>query len=182
MDHPHIKSPASPALGAALQADTAALRNDLDQATQLAAEYQRRLSSKNNDFAELKTTLEKAQRDLTAMQNTITELRVERHRYANEAMRAIALEKRLQKIAQERDLLRGELEMHRNRCVCDGTASPQVIDLSQAKPDAPATPSAPRKQQAPPASQPVENADPSRGFIPMPFDDPEEPMDISFSS
>ncbi|MGV3532193.1 MAG: hypothetical protein ACO1QR_07470 [Chthoniobacteraceae bacterium] len=182
MDHPQIKSPASPALGVALQAETAALRNDLDQATQLAAEYQRRLSSKNNDFAALKSTLEKAQYDLTAMQNTITELRNERHRYANEAMRAIALEKRLQKIAQERDLLRGELEMYRNRCVCDGAGLPQVTDISPANAERPAPSAAPRKKETPPAPQRVENADPSRGFIPMPFDDPEEPLDITFGS
>lgn len=182
MDHPQIKSPASPALGVALQAETAALRNDLDQATQLAAEYQRRLSSKNNDFAGLKSTLEKAQEDLSAMQNTIGELRAERHRYANEAMRAIALERRLQKIAHERDLLKAELEMYRSRCVCDGAGKSPAIDLSSAPAAQTAASTKAGKQQASRPVQGAENYDMSREFIPMPFDDPEEPMDISFSS
>ena len=180
MDHPQIKSPASPTLGAALQAETAALRNDLDQATQLAAEYQRRLSSKSNDFAALKEMLEKAHSDLNAMQSTIGELRAERHRYANEAMRAIALERRLQKIAQERDLLRGEVELYRNRCTCNGAAEGQVNDISPGREDTAAAGSAgPTKRPMP---SPAQSGGTSRSFIPLPYDEPEEPMDISFSS
>lgn len=179
MDHPQIKSPASPTLGAALQAETAALRNDLEQATELAAEYQRRLSSKSNDFAALKETLAKAQTDLNAMQGTIGELRTERHRYANEAMRAIALERRLQKIAQERDLLRGELELFRTRCSCDGSADGQVKDISPTQKEVTATPAAQSARPTPSLSQ---SGDSSRNFIPLPYDEPEEPMDISFSN
>lgn len=172
--------PAGPSLGFTLQAETAALRNDLDQATHLAAEYQRRLSSKNNDFAAIKMTLEKALTDLDTMQNTIGELRTERHRFANEAMRAIALERRLQKVAAERDLFRAELEEYRRRCTCDGSGASQP---------APVRPAEPTPAPKPPAKDSLytvpEHSDPKgvpRAFIPMPFDDPENSTDVTFNT
>ncbi len=177
MEEPASKSPARPSLGILLQAETAALRNDLDQATQLAAEYQRRLSSKNNDFAGLKMALEKALADLDAMQSSIGVLRAERHQFANDAMRAVALELRVQKIATERDHFCRELDEQQRRCTCDSAP-------------APATPSRPAKANSTAAAMPsVYSAPEHRGqsrkpreFIPLPFDGPDDPTDVSFGS
>jgi len=100
----------NPALGAALTADYEALHNDMAQAAELAAEFQRRLSEKSNEFALLKQVFEKTRIDLGKMQTDILELRQERHRLANEAMRAQAFEMMLKKITAERDQLTAELE------------------------------------------------------------------------
>ncbi len=91
-------------LGATLNADYEALRNDLDQATGLASDFQRQLAGKSNEHALLKQLFEKTQKDLAHMQTGIMELREERHRLANEAMRAVALELRLKDACAARDL------------------------------------------------------------------------------
>ena len=103
----------NPNLTGTLASDHAALQNDLVQAQELAADFQRQLAGKSNDHAQLKQILEKTQADLTHLQAGIMELRAERHRLANEAMRATAFEFKMTKIAEERDRLRVELEVVR---------------------------------------------------------------------
>lgn len=103
----------NPSLGAALTADYEALRNDMAQAAELAAEFQRRLSEKSNETALLKQVFEKTRTDLGKMQTDILELRRERHRLANEAMRAQAFEMMLKQMTSERDRLSAELETMR---------------------------------------------------------------------
>jgi hypothetical protein len=46
-----------PSLSANLRADYEAVQNDLEQATELAAEFQRQLAGKSNEVAELKQLL-----------------------------------------------------------------------------------------------------------------------------
>ena len=104
----------NPNLSGSLMADHAALQNDLVQAQELAADFQRQLAGKSNDHAQLKQILEKTQTDLTHLQTGIVELREERHRLANEAMRAAAFEFKLTKVSDERDRLRVEVEVVRN--------------------------------------------------------------------
>jgi hypothetical protein len=99
----------NPKLGAALTADYEALHNDMAQAAELAAEFQRRLSEKSNEFAILKQVFEKTRTDLGRLQADIMELRRERHALANEAMRAQAFEMRLNRVTDERDQLATEL-------------------------------------------------------------------------
>lgn len=103
----------NPKLGAALTADYEALHNDMAQAAELAAEFQRRLSEKSNEFALLKQVFEKTRTDLGKLQADIMELRQERHRLANEAMRAQAFEIMLKNMTAERDQLGVELEAMR---------------------------------------------------------------------
>lgn len=105
---PPVKT-ASPSLGAALSAEYEALRNDVQQATEMASDFQRQLAGKSNEFAELKRVFEKTASDLIQLQGSIQELREERHRLANEAMRAVAFEHRLAATITERDRLRTEL-------------------------------------------------------------------------
>ena len=103
----------NPSLSGSLMADHAALQNDLVQAQDLAADFQRQLAGKSNEYAQLKQILEKTQTDLGHLQAGIVELREERHRLANEAMRASAFEFKLTKISEDRDRLRVELEIVR---------------------------------------------------------------------
>jgi len=91
-------------------AEVEALLNDMEQAREMAADYQNALSSKSNEFAELKQVFEKTNRDLAQLQASVAELREERHRLANDGMRAEALELRVQRITKERDDLQAELK------------------------------------------------------------------------
>jgi len=101
----------NPNLSGALTADYAALQNDLVQAQELAADFQRQLAGKSNEHAQLKQIFEKTQADLAHLQEGIIELRAERHRLANEAMRATAFQAKLAKVTAERDRLRIDLEV-----------------------------------------------------------------------
>jgi chromosome segregation ATPase len=101
----------NPSLTGSLAADHAALENDLVQAQELAADFQRQLAGKSNEYAQLKQILEKTQTDLNHLQAGIVELRSERHGLANEAMRAAGFEAKLTKVTAERDRLRNDLEL-----------------------------------------------------------------------
>lgn len=82
----------------------------MEQAKELAADFQRQLAGKSNEFAQLKQLFDKATADLTNLQAGIVELRAERHRLANESMRATAFQAKLAQVTGERDRLRVELE------------------------------------------------------------------------
>jgi chromosome segregation ATPase len=100
----------NPNLTANLRGDYEALKNDVEQAKMLAADFQQQLAGKSNEVAHLKQVFEKTARDLTNLQAGITALREERHRLANEAMRAVALEHRLKKAEAEIARLKGEVD------------------------------------------------------------------------
>ena len=104
----------NPNLTGSLAADHVALQNDLIQAQELAADFQRQLAGKSNEYAQLKQILEKTERDLAHFNEGIVELRAERHRLANEAMRAVAFQTKLAKVTSERDRLRIDLEVVRH--------------------------------------------------------------------
>ena len=100
----------NPNLSANLASDYEALQNDMQQAKELAADFQRQLAGKSNEFAQLKQLFEKTSTDLAQLQAGIVELRAERHRLANESMRATAFQLKLAQVTGERDRLRVELE------------------------------------------------------------------------
>ncbi|MEP6673329.1 MAG: hypothetical protein ABJF10_29530 [Chthoniobacter sp.] len=104
----------NPNLTGSLAADHVALQNDLVQAQELAADFQRQLAGKSNEYAQLKQILEKTEKDLAHFNEGIVELRAERHRLANEAMRAVAFQAKLAKVTSERDRLRIDLEVIRH--------------------------------------------------------------------
>jgi chromosome segregation ATPase len=103
----------NPNLSSNLRSEYEALLNDVDQANQLASELQRQLSGKSNEVAEFKKLFEKTQKDLGYLQASISELRQERHRLANEAMRAAAFERKLADVTAERNRLKTELDIMR---------------------------------------------------------------------
>ena len=101
----------NPSLSATLRAEYEALQNDVEQAHELAAEFQRQLAGKSNEVAEFKQLFAKTQKDLVRLQASITELREERHRLANEAMRATAFERKLTEMTAERNRLLADLDL-----------------------------------------------------------------------
>src|SRR4051812_26618128 len=92
-------------LGPKVAAELEAISNDLEQAKELAAEYQRELAGKSNELAMLKQVFEKTRNHLIQLETSIKNLRDERHRLANEAMRAEGLQRKLDQVTKERDLL-----------------------------------------------------------------------------
>jgi hypothetical protein len=96
-------------LGGTAAAELEALRNDVEEARQLAAEYQRELAGRSNDYAQLKQIFEKTRQHLIGLTATVTHLRHERHALANEAMKVAALEHKLQVMTAERDQLQAKL-------------------------------------------------------------------------
>jgi len=104
----------NPRLSATLLSDYEALQNDVQQANELAADFQRQLAGKSNDFALLKQVFEKTREDLGHLHAGIAALREERHRLANEAMKAEAYKMKLASVTGERTRLRVDLEVIRN--------------------------------------------------------------------
>jgi septal ring factor EnvC (AmiA/AmiB activator) len=92
---PAAPSLTNPNLSAKLRADCEALQNDVQQARELAADFQRQLAGKSNEFAALKRVFQETRVHLEKLEQGIKELREERHRLANEAMRAIAFERQV---------------------------------------------------------------------------------------
>ena len=108
--HTQAASPlTNPNLSAALRLEYDALVNDMRRAQELCVEFQRQLEGKSLEVDEFKELFSKTQSDLFQLQDSITELREERHRLANEAMRATALSRKLVEVTQERDRLLAEI-------------------------------------------------------------------------
>lgn len=105
----------TPTLSATLATDYQALQNDLREANELTAELQRELAGKSNEFALLRQVFEKTRQDLENLQAGISALREERHGFANESMRAYALEQKLGRVTAERNGLRIALESVRKQ-------------------------------------------------------------------
>ena len=117
----------NPNLTATLRAEYEALLHDLEQAHALCAEFQRQLAGKSDEVAEFKQLFEKTQADLDRLQAGITELREERHRLANEAMRVAALARKLADAGTERDWLIAELERTKQGHTADILEAGQII-------------------------------------------------------
>ena len=94
---------ADPRITKSLGADFEALKNDLQQATDFAAELQSELSMNKNDAAHFKQLFQKTREDLARMNESILALRRERHEFANEVMIARGQLVKLQRAADERD-------------------------------------------------------------------------------
>lgn len=122
-------SAAPRALGSSVSADLEALKNDVEQAREMACEYQRQLAGKSNDHALLKSLFEKTQGDLIHLQKGVAQLREERHRFANDAMKATALEMKLERMTRERDQLQSEVQALRS--VRAYEADERVIQLTR---------------------------------------------------
>lgn len=114
----------------------------------MAADYQHQLAGKSNEFAHHKTLFDKTRSDLVQLRASVEELREERHRFANEAMRVVALELRLQRMTEERDRLACEVrDLRRMRSIEGEIRITELVaevaaltkDLAISRADAPVT-------------------------------------------
>lgn len=117
----------NPNLSAALRAEFEALLHDVERAQEMSFDFQRQLAGKEDEVAEFKQLFQKTQTDLLRLQTSITELREERHRLANEAMRATALARKLTEVSAERDWLIAELERTKQGHTADIQDAAQII-------------------------------------------------------
>jgi chromosome segregation ATPase len=114
-----------------LRADYTALQNDLEQAQEMAADFQRQLAGKSNEVAHFKSVLEKTQEDLARMESHVAELRKERHRLANEVMVATASKELFENLRAERDQFRREAEALRTALTSSGAEYQEQIKLQE---------------------------------------------------
>lgn len=82
----------------------------MEEARNLAAEYQRELAGKVNDYAMLKQIFERTRMHLIGLTDTVSHLRKERHALANEAMKVAALERKVAQLTAERDAYKEKLD------------------------------------------------------------------------
>lgn len=88
-----------------LGADYEAVKNDLEQAKEFAEELQNEVAVSKNGMAHFKQLFEKTRQDLERMHDSILALRQERHRFANEVMKARCWEEKVGMLTKERDEL-----------------------------------------------------------------------------
>lgn len=159
-----------PELTSRLRADQEALANDLALAQELAADFRSQVADKANEVAHLKRLLEQTQANLVRFGKDIAELRAERHRLANEAMKAAAYEMQARRLAAECERLRTEnAELRRQSAVTPGSVDERLAALTRtverlrASIDSAEAP-VPRPPRASSAGRPVED------FIDIVFD------------
>jgi chromosome segregation ATPase len=108
----------NPNLSAEIRAECGAIQKDLQEAESLAATFEERMAAKSKEILHLKRLVEQTRAHLSRLQEGITAMRQERHKLANEVMRAAGLELQLKKMTAERDQIAAERD--RARVELDG--------------------------------------------------------------
>lgn len=172
----------NPTLSATINADSEALRNDLEQARELAADYQRQLASKTNDFGELNRLFQKTMEDFAHLEASVTELRQERHRLANAAMRGAAFERQLKIVTDERNRLIHDLHELKRAIESPAWLEAQLRQCRAAEAERKAA--APETQRAPQGADSAQEraAEQAREFIRLSFDDSSDSDGVSIGS
>lgn len=110
---PSAATPAPPvnaSLGEVLSENYDAVQADLRQANELATHLESQLAGKSKEVLHLRFLFDQTKTHLAHMQDGIIAMRKERHKLANEAMRAMGLDIMLKRVAAERDRFKAELE------------------------------------------------------------------------
>ncbi len=89
----------------------------------MAAEFQRQLAGKSNDFWELKRLYETTVEALAVLQTRVTELRKERHALANKVIQMTSFEHKLASVSADRHRLHAELTAFRQGLVVEAGES-----------------------------------------------------------
>ncbi len=121
-------------------AENEALRNDLAQARELAADFQRQLAEKTNECADLKRNSEAGQAEIGRLRSDISELRHERLQLANDVARIAGIELRLKRTSDERDELRAQIELLKARAAVEPpkeTAAEASVPFPEPEEDGP---------------------------------------------
>ena len=85
------------------------LQEDLLKANQLTANLEAELAGKSKEVLHLKFLFEQTKAHMGHMQDSIAAMRKERHKLANDAMRAMGLDIMVARLKAERDRLQNEL-------------------------------------------------------------------------
>ena len=120
--------PVNPSLGAAVSRDYEAVQSDLQHANELAAKLESQLAGKSKEALHLRFLFDQTKTHLAHMQDGIIAMRKERHKLANEAMRAMGLDIMLKRVIAERDRLKIELEGVLEGIAAEKTAQPLRFD------------------------------------------------------
>ena len=127
--HVAVSAPAvNPSLGAAVTQDYEAVQADLQHANELAAKLESQLAGKSKEALHLRFLFDQTKTHLAHMQDGIIAMRKERHKLANEAMRAMGLDIMLKRVIAERDRLKIELEGVLEGIAAEKTAQPLRFD------------------------------------------------------
>jgi chromosome segregation ATPase len=121
-------SPVNPSLGAAVTQDYEAVQSDLRSANELAASLESQLAGKSKEVLHLRFLFDQTKTHLAHMQDGIVAMRKERHKLANEAMRAMGLDLMLKRVTAERDRLKVELEGVLEGIAAEKTSQPLRFD------------------------------------------------------
>ncbi len=120
--------PVNPGLGAALSQDYDAVQSDLQHANELAASLESKLAGKSKEVLHLRFLFDQTKTHLAHMQDGIIAMRKERHKLANEAMRAMGLDIMLKRVTAERDRLKIELDGVLEGIAAEKAAQPLRFD------------------------------------------------------
>ena len=107
-NHPET-TPARRPLTAALIEAGDAVQSELRQANQLAESLDAQLAGKSKEVLHLKFVLNQTKTHFGHLQDSVMSLRQERHKLANDSMKAQGLEMMLARVTTERDRLKTEL-------------------------------------------------------------------------
>jgi septal ring factor EnvC (AmiA/AmiB activator) len=108
----------------ALVAQYKAVKNDLDQARQSAADFQRQLAAKTNECAGARRAFEV---EVARLRAEVADYREERLQLANEVARIAGLEFRMKRITEERDGLRSQVETLRAQLAAQTWKAPEPL-------------------------------------------------------
>ena len=103
-------APAARTLSAALTESGDAVQEDLRQANELAAKLEAQLAGKSKELMHLKFLLEQMKSNFGHLQDSVVLMRKERHKLANECMRAQGLDIMVARLTAERDRIKNELD------------------------------------------------------------------------
>jgi len=103
-------APATRTLSSALTESGDAVQEDLRQANELAAKLEAQLAGKSKELLHLKFLLEQMKSNFGHLQDSVVLMRKERHKLANDCMRAQGLEIMVTRLTAERDRLKNELD------------------------------------------------------------------------
>ena len=96
-------------MGAAVQEGSEVVQDDLRQAKDVTLVLEEELAGKSKEVLHLKFLLERTKAHFGHLQDSVAALRTERHKLANDAMRAMGLDKMLARMTEDRDRLKKEL-------------------------------------------------------------------------
>lgn len=131
--HAAAPFPAQRSLTAALVEDGDAVHEDLRLANEVAAQLETRLAGKSKELMHLKFLLEQTKASFGHMQDSVAAMRKERHKLANDAMRAQGLEMMLARVTAELARVTAERDRGKNELegILEGLAAEKAEQAHQ---------------------------------------------------